>query len=115
MADAISKKNNSQTYLRQIQQEKAKYKRELMEAQRNDMKELRDYYNEQNKQLEQESAAAIVEIKQQARDMAAADKQERATEFHKYAHCFDQPHPSGEASRWALPVAACSIFARDND
>ncbi|MGZ3691170.1 MAG: Hsp20/alpha crystallin family protein [Pseudobdellovibrio sp.] len=78
MADAISKKDNSQTYLRQIQQEKAKYKRELMEAQRNDMKQVRDYYADQNKQLEQESAAAVVEIKQEARDMAAADRQERA-------------------------------------
>jgi HSP20 family molecular chaperone IbpA len=78
MADAIGKKNNTQTYLRQIQQEKAQYKRELAEAQRNDMKSVREYYAEQNKKLEQESAAAVLDIKAEARQMAEADKQSRA-------------------------------------
>ena len=77
MADAINRKPNSQTYLRQIQQEKAKYKRELMQAQKEDMKAVRDYYAEQNKQLEAEAAAAIVDIKQEARQMAEADRQAR--------------------------------------
>jgi HSP20 family molecular chaperone IbpA len=78
MADAIGKKNNTQTYLRQIQQEKAKYKRELAEAQRNDMKTVREYYADQNKRLEQESAAAVLDIKAEAREMAAADREARA-------------------------------------
>jgi len=78
MADAIGKKNNSQTYLRQIQQEKAQYKRELAEAQRNDMKAVREYYADQNKKLEQESAAAVLDIKSEARQMAEADRQSRS-------------------------------------
>ena len=75
MADAIGKKNNTQTYLRQISQEKAKYKRELAESQRNDMKAVREYYADQNKQLEQESAAAVLDIKSEARQMAEADRE----------------------------------------
>lgn len=79
MADAIQgKKANTTTYLRQIQQEKAKYKRELMEAQKADMKAVRDYYADQSKQLEEQSAAAVVEIKEEARQMAEADRQARA-------------------------------------
>ena len=78
MADSIKAKQNSQTYLRQIQQEKARYKRELSQAQQQDIKAVRDYYADQNKQLETEAQAAIVEIKQEARDIAAADRDARA-------------------------------------
>ena len=78
MADSIKAKQNSQTYLRQIQQEKARYKRELNQAQQQDIKSVRDYYADQNKQLEQEAQAAVVEIKQEARDIAAADRDARA-------------------------------------
>ena len=78
MADAIGKKNNTQTYLRQVQQEKAQYKRELMEAQKTDMKAVREYYAEENKKLDQQSADAVVEIKEEARQMAQADRESRA-------------------------------------
>lgn len=78
MADAIQGKRNAQTYLRQVQQEKAQYKRELAEAQRNDIKAVRDYYADQNKQLESEAQAAVVEIKEEARQAAAEDRQARA-------------------------------------
>lgn len=84
MADSIKAKQNSQTYLRQIQQEKARYKRELSQAQQQDIKSVRDYYADQNKQLEQEAQAAVVEIKQEARDIAAADREAR-TEQQAYA------------------------------
>lgn len=80
MSDAIQGKRNTQTYLRQVQQEKAKYKRELAQAQRDDIKAVRDYYAEQNKQLENEAKAAVVDIKDEARQMAAADRQARAEE-----------------------------------
>lgn len=78
MADAISGKRNAQTYLRQVQQEKAQYKRELAEAQRADIKAVRDHYAEQNQQLESEAQAAVVEIKEEARQAAAEDRQARA-------------------------------------
>ncbi len=77
MADAIQGKRNTQTYLRQVQQEKAQYKRELANAQKTDMKAVRDYYADQNKKLETEAKAAVVDIKQEARDMAEADRQSR--------------------------------------
>ena len=78
MADAISAKRNAQTYLRQVQQEKARYKRELAAQQNADIKEVRAYYQEQNKQLDDEAQAAVVDIKEEARQIAEADRQERA-------------------------------------
>lgn len=80
MADAIQGKRNAQTYLRQVQQEKAQYKRELAEAQRADIKAVRDHYAEQNQQLESEAQAAVVEIKDEARQAAAEDRQARAAQ-----------------------------------
>lgn len=78
MADAIGKKQNTQTYLRQVQQDKAQIKREIMQAQKEDMKAVRDYYAEQSQMLEQESKAAVLEIKDEARQLAEADRQARA-------------------------------------
>jgi len=118
MADAIGKKNNSQTYLRQIQQEKAQYKRELAEAQRNDMKAVREYYADQNKKLEQESAAAVLDIKAEAREMAEADRQSRAqasadaTEQRKLEH--GQQHiskPETQASQSSVEKKKTSTAA----
>lgn len=99
MADAIGKKNNTQTYLRQIQQEKAKYKRELAEAQRNDMKSVREYYAQQNKQLEKESAAAVLDIKSEARQMAEADRQARSAEAAEATEIRRQERLQRQASR----------------
>lgn len=80
MADSVKARSNSQTYLRQVQQEKARYKRELMDAQRKDIQAVREYYADQNKQLEKEAQAAVVEIKDEARQIAAAEREARAQE-----------------------------------
>lgn len=78
MADSVQNRRNQQTYLRQIQQEKAERKRDILTAQKDDIKSVRDYYADQSKQLDNESAAAINHIKDESRQIAAAEKQERA-------------------------------------
>lgn len=78
MADSISNKKNQQTYLRQVQQEKAARKREIMNAQKEDMKSVREYYADQSKQLEKDSVAAVNHIKEESRQIAAAERQQRA-------------------------------------
>lgn len=78
MADSIQNKRSQQTYLRQIQQEKAARKREITEAQKEDIKSVRDYYADQAKQLENESTAAINHIKEESRQIAMAERQQRA-------------------------------------
>ena len=77
MADSVQNKRNQQTYLRQIQQDKALRKRELITAQNQDIKSVRNYYADQAKQLETETAAAVNHIKEESRQMAATEKQER--------------------------------------
>lgn len=77
MADSIQNKRSQQTYLRQVQQEKSERKREIMNAQKEDMKSVREYYADQSKQLETNSAAAINHIKEESRQIAAAERQER--------------------------------------
>lgn len=80
MADSIqSRKAQQTTYLRQIQQEKAARKRELNQNQKEDIKSVRDYYADQNKQLEQDSAAAVNHIREESR-MLAAEEQRARTE-----------------------------------
>ncbi len=109
MADAIGKKNNSQTYLRQIQQEKAKYKRELAESQRNDMKAVREYYAEQNKELERQSADAVVEIKAEARQMAEADRQARADSSAESADLKRQERQQRQSSKMDSQASQSSV------
>jgi HSP20 family molecular chaperone IbpA len=77
MADSIQNKRVQQTYLRQIQQEKNERKREIMKAQKEDLKSIRDYYADQTKKLEKETAATVNHINEESRQIAAAEKQER--------------------------------------
>lgn len=77
MADSIQNKRNQQTYLRQTYQEKALRKRDLLKAQQEDIKSVRDYYADQSKQLDSETAAAITHINEESRQLALAEKQER--------------------------------------
>lgn len=78
MADSVQNKKTQQTYLRQINQEKAERRREIMTNQKDDIKSVRDYYAGQAKQLESESAAAISHINEESRQLAAAHRQQRA-------------------------------------
>lgn len=77
MADSIQAKRDQQTYLRQVQQEKAERKRELMRAQQDDIKAVRNYYAEESQNLEADTAAAISHIREESRQLAEADRQER--------------------------------------
>lgn len=77
MANSVNRKSNPTTYLRQIQQEKAARKREIMNSQKEDIKAVRDYYTGQAKQLDAETAAAVNHIKEESRQMAAAEREER--------------------------------------
>ena len=78
MADSVQNKKSQQTYLRQINQEKAERRREIMTNQKDDIKSVRDYYADQSKQLESESAAAISHINEESRQLAAAHREQRA-------------------------------------
>ena len=78
MADSIQNKRNNQSYLRQVQQEKSLRKREIMQAQKEDMKAVRDFYAQQSKQLDKDSAAAVSHIKEESRQIALEERQERA-------------------------------------
>lgn len=78
MADSVQNKKTQQTYLRQVQQEKANRKREIMNNQKEDIKSVRDYYADQAKQVDTESAAAISHINEESRQLAAAHRQQRA-------------------------------------
>lgn len=78
MADSVQNKKTQQTYLRQINQEKAERRREIMSNQKDDIKSVRDYYADQTKQLESESAAAISHINEESRQIAAAHRAQRA-------------------------------------
>lgn len=85
MADSIQSKRNQQTYLRQVQQEKALRKREIMQAQKNDIQAVRDYYKQQSVDLEADSAAAVNHIKDESRRIAQAEREERSEKLQSQA------------------------------
>jgi|GEM_PF-5270244 len=99
MADSVQNKRTQQTYLRQIQQEKASRKRELIQAQNQDIKSVRNYYADQSKQLDTDSAAAITHIKEESRQIAATEKQERAERLQLEATQKQQERDEAAASR----------------
>lgn len=78
MADSVNNKRNEQSYLRQVQQEKSLRKREIIENQTRDIKAVRDFYAKESKQLEEDSKAAVLQIKEEGRRMAQQSKEERA-------------------------------------
>jgi HSP20 family molecular chaperone IbpA len=77
MADSIQSKRDAQTYLRQVQQDKAQKKREIMQAQSDDIKAVREYYKDATAELEEDSAAAINHIRDESRQLAETERQER--------------------------------------
>lgn len=77
MADAIQTRRVSQENMQMVQQEKAEKKRQLAEQQREDLKELKAKYQELNKELEHDSAAAINHIKHEASEQHQANIAER--------------------------------------
>jgi len=77
MADSIQTRRVSQDNIQQVQQEKTERKKQLAEAQRDDMKNLKAKYNELSKEIDQDSAAAINHIKTEANESNEAQKAER--------------------------------------
>lgn len=77
MADSIQTRRVSQDNIQQVQQEKTERKKQLAEAQRDDLKNLKAKYNELSKEIDQDSAAAINHIKLDANESNEAYKAER--------------------------------------
>lgn len=70
MAESINKfKNQQNTYLREVQQEKAARKRELSAQQQQDLSDLRQYYKDENKKIDEQSADAVNHIRTETKDM----------------------------------------------
>ncbi len=77
MADSIQIRRQSQDNIQQVQQEKTERKKQLAEAQRDDLKNLKAKYIELSKEIDQDSAAAINHIKNDANENNEALKAER--------------------------------------
>jgi len=70
MADSINKfKNQQNTYLREVQQEKAALKRDLAAQQQQDLISLRQYYKDENKKIDEQSADAVNHIRTETKEM----------------------------------------------
>ncbi|AZZ36241.1 hypothetical protein CIK05_05360 [Bdellovibrio sp. qaytius] len=77
MADAIQTRRVSQENIQQVQNEKTERKKDLAEQQREDLKALKAKYAELSKDIDKDTAAAIVHIKNEAQDENEANKAER--------------------------------------
>ncbi len=73
MSEVVRNRQNQRSQLRQIQQEQAERKRELAAQQREEMQNLKSFYADQSKQMENENAAAIVSINDEADQVSDAN------------------------------------------
>lgn len=70
MAESINNRKLQQTsYLREVQQEKSARKRDLASQQQQDLLDLRQYYVDENKKLEQQSADTVNHIRGETKEM----------------------------------------------
>ncbi len=76
MAESVNR-TNQKSYLRQIQQEQAEKKRQIMDEQKNDMRALREHYAELNKDVDADSAAAINHIRKESNDASREEAAQR--------------------------------------
>jgi HSP20 family molecular chaperone IbpA len=106
MADPIQ---NKKSYLRQVQQEQAQRKRELMNEQKEDMKSLRQYYTEKSKEVDSESAAAVNHIKAQTSDQG---REARAERMQKTAEAREARQKDADEARADRPPSSRSPAAR---
>ncbi len=98
MADAIQ---NKRGYLRQVQQQQAEKKRELMAQQKEDMKSLRQFYSEKSKEVDRESAAAVNHIKKDSPD-AKQERLERIQAKHSEREARKEEAAQARAGRTGL-------------
>lgn len=76
----IQNRNADRAYIREIQQDKNSRKKELAEQQREDIKQIKTFYAEKNKEVDDETSAAINHIKMEQTDNDQADRQAKVDE-----------------------------------
>jgi HSP20 family molecular chaperone IbpA len=76
----IQNRNADRAYIREIQQDKNTRKKELAEQQREDIKQIKTFYAEKNREIDDESAAAINHIKMEQTDNDQAERQAKVDE-----------------------------------
>lgn len=70
MSEVAKNRQNQRAQLRQIQQEQAERKRDLAAQQREDMQNLKNFYADQSKQMNDEHAAAVSHISDEAQQIS---------------------------------------------
>lgn len=78
MAESINKfKNQQNTYLREVQQEKASRKRDLAQQQQQDLIDLRQFYKDENRKIDEQSADAVNHIRTETKEVVHQYMNER--------------------------------------
>jgi len=85
MTDSIRNKNSDRAFLREVQYEKNQQKKELAEQERQDMKQLKSFYADKRKKLDQDSTAAVSHIKSEQMQAAQEEREYRKQERHERA------------------------------
>ncbi len=80
MAESIQNKNMDRGYIRELQQDKNSKKKELAELQREDIKQVKSFYAEKNKEIDDDTSAAINHIKSEQTDNDQIDRQAKSEE-----------------------------------
>ncbi|MFN3696544.1 MAG: hypothetical protein ACK4VO_03805 [Pseudobdellovibrio sp.] len=80
MTETSQIRKQNQEYIRELQQEKANKRKALSDQAQKDMKELKDYYKNENLKLDEEVNAAIVHVKKENEQLTEEERQIRIEE-----------------------------------
>ena len=75
MTETSQIRKQNQEYIRELQQEKANKRKALSDQAQKDMKELKDYYKNENLKLDEEVNAAIVHVKKENEQLTEEERQ----------------------------------------
>lgn len=117
MADSVQNKNLDRAYIRELQQDKNTKKKDLAEQQREDLKQMKTYYAEKNKEIDDDTAAAINHIKTEQTENDRADREyeleerrNRLEEKRDESHAAAESRPSPAVSQ--SNVSQSSVYNR---
>ena len=115
MAESINNRKLQQTsYLREIQQEKSARKRDLASQQQQDLIDLRQYYVDENKKLEQQSADAVNHIRSDTKELVQQYSDEKRQQQEDVKLLKDQQRQARVEAAGDESVDASSVH-RAND
>lgn len=122
MTDVSQIRKQNQDSIRQLQQDKAEKRKELIDQAQKDMKELKAHYKNENQKLEKNTTAAITHIQKENADLTEVERQEKisareanAATYSRTAAQARQQQAKSESRSMSATTASVEPTDKEND